>query len=145
MSSEDLSHLRLLGIFHYVLGGMAALISFIWLIYVALGVLIISSPEIMTKGHEAPPPEVVGWMLTAFGAVAIFAVWTVAVLLFMAGRNLSRQVHYTYCLVIAAISCLFMPLGTVLGIFTLVVLTRSGVKEMFDVAPGKTRIEAPVS
>ena len=33
----------------------------------------------------------------------------------------------------AAISCAFMPFGTVLGVFTLIVLLRPGVKELFGV------------
>jgi hypothetical protein len=37
--------------------------------------------------------------------------------------------------VIAAISCLLVPLGTVLGIFTILVLVRPSVKERFGVAP----------
>ena len=31
----------------------------------------------------------------------------------------------------AAISCAFMPFGTVLGIFTLIVLTKPPVKSLF--------------
>jgi len=34
-------------------------------------------------------------------------------------------------MVIAGIECLFMPFGTVLGVFTLVVLVRPSVKELF--------------
>jgi len=34
-------------------------------------------------------------------------------------------------MVIAGLSCLNMPLGTVLGIFTLIVLSRESVKVLF--------------
>jgi hypothetical protein len=33
----------------------------------------------------------------------------------------------------AAISCIFMPFGTVLGVFTIIVLLRPSVKELFAV------------
>ena len=36
-----------------------------------------------------------------------------------------------YCLVVAAIECLFIPFGTVLGVFTIVVLNRSSVRSLF--------------
>jgi hypothetical protein len=36
------------------------------------------------------------------------------------------------CLVTAIIACIFMPLGTILGIFTLMVLNRATVKPMFS-------------
>jgi hypothetical protein len=40
----------------------------------------------------------------------------------------------------AGIECVFMPFGTVLGVFTLVVLTRPSVKPLFEdqrTAPGR--------
>ena len=37
----------------------------------------------------------------------------------------------TFCVVVAAISCCFTPLGTVLGVFTLIVLFRPSVKALF--------------
>jgi hypothetical protein len=40
-------------------------------------------------------------------------------------------VHYIFCLVIAAVECIFMPFGTVLGVFTIIVLQRPTVKAMF--------------
>jgi len=54
-----------------------------------------------------------------------------AVCLVVAGRNLARQTGYTYCLVMAALSCLMVPLGTVLGVFTILALIRPTVKERF--------------
>jgi hypothetical protein len=32
----------------------------------------------------------------------------------------------------AAIACLFMPLGTILGVFTIIVLIRPNVKALFE-------------
>ena len=37
-------------------------------------------------------------------------------------------------LVVAALECLAFPLGTVLGVFTLIVLVRPEVKQLFGVA-----------
>jgi hypothetical protein len=31
----------------------------------------------------------------------------------------------------AGINCIFIPIGTVLGVFTIIVLTRDSVKELF--------------
>ena len=36
----------------------------------------------------------------------------------------------------AATMCLFMPFGTVLGVFTIIVLMRPSVKPLFDQAAG---------
>ena len=35
-------------------------------------------------------------------------------------------------MVIAGVCCMFMPLGTILGVFTLVTLNKDSVKELFD-------------
>lgn len=136
MSDESLGHLRLLSIFHYVYGGIVAVFSLIWLIYVVLGIFMATSPGFVdAKGPGEAPPEAVGWILSGFGLVLMVIGWSVAALLIVAGRNLSRLRHHTYCMVIAAIACIFMPLGTVLGVFTLVVLTKPDVKELFEHRP----------
>ena len=57
------------------------------------------------------------------------------VCLALAGRYLLQRTHYTFCLVVAAIACLLMPFGTALGIFTIIVLMRPSVREMFEGAP----------
>ena len=49
----------------------------------------------------------------------------------IAGRCLSRHKHYAFALVIACIECLFIPFGTILGVFTIIVLSRESVKELF--------------
>jgi hypothetical protein len=133
VSEENLGHLRLLSIFHYVYGGLIALFSLIWLIYVVLGVLMATSPEFVNaKGPDEAAPEIVGWIMSGFGIVLLLICWTLAALMVAAGRNLSSQRHHTFCMVIASIACLFMPLGTVLGVFTLVVLTKPEVKDLFE-------------
>jgi hypothetical protein len=48
------------------------------------------------------------------------------------GYNLSRKKRYMFCFVDACICCIQVPLGTILGVFTIVVLARPGVKELFD-------------
>ena len=66
------------------------------------------------------------------GAVGILAGLTLAVLTVAAGRRLAKYRSHTYCLVVAALLCLFMPLGTALGVFTLIVLMRPSVKQLFS-------------
>jgi hypothetical protein len=36
-----------------------------------------------------------------------------------------------YCMVVAGIECIFMPFGTILGVFTLITLTKDSVKGIF--------------
>jgi hypothetical protein len=68
--AQDEEHLRLLSIFHYVVGGIAALFSFFPAIYLVLGLVFILAPQQMGSTQNAPP-EFVGWIFVAMGSVAI--------------------------------------------------------------------------
>ncbi len=72
-----------------------------------------------------------GWLFIVVGAMAISLGWTLALLVLIAGRQLAARRRYTYCLVVAGLECLFMPFGTVLGVFTILVLARPSVKALF--------------
>jgi hypothetical protein len=50
----------------------------------------------------------------------------------MAGRKLKECKSKTFCQVIAGITCLHFPTGTVLGILTFVVMNRPSVMTMFE-------------
>ncbi len=49
-----------------------------------------------------------------------------------------------FCLIVAGIECLLMPYGTVLGVFTIMVLMRESVKERFGANPAGAGRVAPV-
>ncbi|UCC95765.1 MAG: hypothetical protein JSW40_03185 [Candidatus Omnitrophota bacterium] len=132
MAEKDREHLRMLSIFHYVLGAFAVLFTSPFIIHIVIGIIMLISPESMAgKDSANPPPPFVGWMFTVMGGVAVLGGWTLAVCLVCAGRFLVRQKHYLFCLIIAGLSCLCAPLGTVLGVFTIIVLLRPSVKELF--------------
>ncbi|OGP85980.1 MAG: hypothetical protein A2Z08_06530 [Deltaproteobacteria bacterium RBG_16_54_11] len=129
--NEDLQYLKLLSIFHYVVGGLAVLFSFIPIIYVVIGMLAVCIPGTF-EGEGEAMPAFIGWIFIIIGAVLIVLGWAFSACIIIAGRSLAKQVHYMFCIVMAAIECIFMPFGTVLGVFTIVVLTRPSVKEMFE-------------
>jgi hypothetical protein len=128
--NQDRDHLKLLSIFHYILGSLAALFSCFPFLYIGLGVWFVSSPQ-MAAGQGEPPPPEMGWFFIGFGVLFVFVLWTVAIFLLLAGRFLSHRRHYLFCMVVAALSCLWVPFGTVLGVFTIIVLGRPTVKKLF--------------
>jgi hypothetical protein len=128
---EDLRYLKLISIFHYIVGSIAALFAFIPIIYVVVGMLAISMPGFFESEGEVLP-VFIGWIFIIIGTGLVVLGWAFAVCTIIAGRYLARQVHYMFCMVMAAIECIFMPFGTVLGVFTIVVLAKPSVKEMFE-------------
>jgi hypothetical protein len=127
--SQDQEHLRLLSIFHYVVAGIAALFSMFPIFHLVIGIGVVTGK--LDQPSKDPTGRFIGWALVLFAVLWILAGLTFAVCLAVAGRCLARRSHYTYCLVMAALNCMFMPFGTVLGVFTIIVLLRDSVKQLF--------------
>ncbi|UCD15904.1 MAG: hypothetical protein JSV34_02320 [Candidatus Omnitrophota bacterium] len=123
-------HLKLLSVFHYVVGALVAIFSSVFIMHLVLGIVFIVAPQNFADKGDLPP-SFFGWIFAVMGGVAVFSGWIFAICLIYAGRFLSRRKHYLFCLVIAALSCLFVPFGTILGVFTIVILSRPQVKEIF--------------
>ncbi|GAA4464920.1 hypothetical protein [Novipirellula rosea] len=130
-SSEDIDQLRLLSIFHYVAGGILALISLFPIIHVVIGIAIVSGALDDANANGSPSPAIFGWFFILFPALMIGMGMAMACCVIVAGRKLGSYQGYTYCLVIAGVECMFMPFGTVLGVLTILVLMRPSVKALF--------------
>ena len=125
--TQDEEHLDLLGIFFYVLGGMTAFFACIPIIHLIIGLSLVFGQI------DVPEDErFIGWFFVAIAVVIILIGWTIAICLLVTGSKLRKRQSYTFCMVIAAIACLNMPLGTILGVFTIVVLSRDSVKALFE-------------
>ena len=107
-----------------------ALFACIPIIHLVIGLFIIFGANPHRHGGT-PPPAFVGIFFVLIAAVFIILGWTLAVLTLCAGRSLSQRRRYTFCFVIACILCAFAPFGTVLGVFTIIVLMRPSVKKLF--------------
>jgi hypothetical protein len=128
----DKEQLRLLAIFYYVVAGLAALFSLFPVFYLVLGILFITGGFPVEPAHPGQPdPRFLGWFFVIFASLAILVGLTMATLLAVAGWNLSRHRRYTLCFVVACIACAFMPFGTILGVFTIIVLVRDSAKRLF--------------
>lgn len=130
----DEEHLKLLSIFYMVSAGLTGLFSFFGIFYAAMGGFIgyavIHSPQVQT-GTGGPPPEFLGWIFAVIGCAIFVFGMAMAILKFYVARCLKRRTSRTFCLVIAAISCLEFPYGTALGVFTFIVLGRPSVTQTF--------------
>ena len=132
--SQDSEHLQLLAIFHYVVAGLAGLLAFFPLFYSVIGGFLLYAAQHPGPGNQEPPPAFLGWIFIVLGAVFFIAGLTMALCILIAGRCLSRRKGYSFALVMACIECLFVPFGTILGVFTIVALSREPVKALFSTA-----------
>ncbi len=138
--NQDKEHLHLLAIFHYVVAGLAALFSFFPLLYTTVGAIFIFAARHGTaKPGEDLPPEFLGWIFAVFGSLLFLIGIAMAICILVTGRSLALYKRYSFVLVMARIECLFIPFGTILGVFTIVVLSPESVRGSFPTAP----VQAP--
>jgi len=130
----DEEHLKLLAVGYWVAGGMAAFFSLLGLFYVCMGAVFAASfakiPATSVAPNQ-PPPAFVPWIFVDFGLAIFLAAATFAALRFWTAVCLKRRTSRTFCLVVAALTCLEFPYGTTLGVFTFIVLGKPSVIQLF--------------
>lgn len=126
-AAQDLEHLRLLSIFHYIVAGITALFSLFPVIHLVIGIAMVTGK--MEAGD--PDAAIAGWFFVGIAVLFIAFGLTFAGFIAYAGRCLRQRRRHTLCLVVAALECMMMPFGTVLGVFTLILLTKPPVKALF--------------
>jgi hypothetical protein len=131
----DVSHLKMLSIFYYIFAGLQALGGCIGVFYIFMGLMFSNAPppsSTLPSSQQGPPPEFFGILFSSLGGCLVLVSLVFATLTVYAAYCLSRQQHKTYCMVIAGICCLSIPLGTILGVFTFIVLGRPSVAALFQ-------------
>jgi len=133
----DREHLRLLAIFHFVVAGLAvAGIGFLFLHY-SLMSAVFNNPQMWQGKPNQPPPlpkeffALFKWFYVIGGISLILA----AVGNVLSGLFIQARKHRVFSIVVAAMDCLQIPFGTVLGVFTIIVLVRESVAELYQSSP----------
>lgn len=125
-------HIRLMAIGYYVMAGLLGLFSLIPGIHITIGTLaLLGKFEPETSGGDFPS-ELFGGIFVGVGSLFMLLGFTMTALVAIAGRKLKQFRCRTYCLVIGAVLCAIFPMGTVLGVFTLIILTKPEAKTLFS-------------
>lgn len=135
----DREHLRLLSWGYLFSAILSALFSLLGLFYAAMGVMmgtLFSALPESGSGTGQAPPAFVGWFFGLFGGIFFLAMVILALLKFRVWKCLQKHKSRTFCLIVAGISCLGIPYGTLLGVCTLMVLGRPGVERLFSQTGG---------
>jgi len=123
--------LKILSILNYVFGGLGLFGALFPAIYIVLGIVMLNDPQAMSGNNgQAPPPEV-GWVLIGIGGLGMCLGGLIACLTLYAGRCIAKREKWMFCFILACFQLLSVPLGTCLGIFTIIVLNRDTVKQQF--------------
>jgi len=137
--NPDRQHLSVLSLLHYVHAGLLFLGSLALLIPLGIGIFLLVAPPIPPGSPTQPPgPDpsamfaMIGWMYALTGGIGLLVFTIMAGCSIAAGRCLARYRSWKLCNIAAGIACFDIPIGTVLGIFTILVLQRPTVKAMFQ-------------
>lgn len=131
----DSDHLKLLAVFHFVGAGLGLLGLLFVFVHFTIMRAVFFNPQFWQSTHQPAPPmppvEIFGFFQWFY---VLAAVWMIAsaVLNLFSGLYLRTGKHRTFSIVVAALNLIHMPLGTALGIFTLIVLLRESVRERYQ-------------
>ena len=130
---RDREHLKLLCIFHFIFGGLALLgIGFLFVHYFIMHT-VFSNPDLWRAQKEAIAPpkaflDAFVWFYRFMGVILL----VVLVLNMLSGLFLWRKRHRLFSVIIGGMDCLQIPFGTALGVFTIMVLSRESVRELYS-------------
>jgi hypothetical protein len=132
--TRDNEHLKLIAIFNYVMGGLTALTSCFAIIHIILGIGMIAGMSAADAGAGA----LVGYIFLAAGLAVLLLGWGMGGLMVYSGRMIQRRQKRTFSMVMAGLQCLSFPVGTALGVWSLIVLNRPSVKSIYNGQPDAT-------
>ena len=129
---KDREHLKLLAIFHFVIAGLALLgIAFVFVHYAVMHSMF-SNPEMWKSQKQAMPPkeflDMFIWFYIFMGTMLLGAL----ILNALSGVFISRRRYRMFSLIIAGLDCVQIPFGTALGVFTILILSRDTVRELYE-------------
>jgi hypothetical protein len=142
-SEKDAEDINLLSIFHFIMAGLGVLgIAFLFFHYTMMST-IMNNPQIQQQmrqqqnGQPMPfdPQRLIGmfrWVYVFIGAWGVVSI----ILNLIAGLMLRSFSGRMFLFVVACFNCINLPFGTILGVFTLIVLQRDSVRLRFASAAG---------
>lgn len=123
--NRDERHLKLLSKIQIVYGIANLFVSYYF--YEALFILVHKYRKMLEQSR----PELEVALLLGFGFVLLLIGIAILFCIILTGQSLAQHQNYTFCLIVAAAECFIFPIGTFIGIWTILVLRRNSVKALF--------------
>ena len=96
------------------------------------------APSAMPAASAEPPPKVFFAIFGAVFGVIMLANVTLAALTIYAGRCVQKRKHKIFIYTVSVINCVFIPFGTLLGVFTILLLSSPAGDAEFRRQPQTT-------
>jgi len=121
-TASDQSTLNTLAIFHFIYVGAIGLLA-----AVALGFGLVASAD-----HLHGPGILTGGVFMVLLLIVAAVLFVKAAVVFFSAVGLRKARHQTLSQIVACICCLNFPLGTILGVFTLIALSQPSVRALYE-------------
>jgi hypothetical protein len=132
LTQQDRDQLKLLAIFHYIFAALGICgLAFMPVHYTMMQRML--SMEQTNNSANAPPEAFLDIFIWIYVAMAATFLIGMALNVIAAGFLKARK-HRTFCMVVAGLNVLQVPFGTLLGVFTILVLGRESVRQTFESA-----------
>lgn len=130
----DEEHLRLLSIFHYILGAFILVYSLFVGVYLFFISFIMKGAFGNTDFNQITNTQVLsqifGLIMTIMGIIFALTI-IIGIAQILSGYFIKTTKLKWFSFIIAGINCLIFPFGTILGISTFMVLSRNSVNEIY--------------
>ncbi len=124
--------LKALTVCHYVFAGLSLLgLLGIYLHYFIMSKVMIMADSVKTSSPHVNMEEffdVFRWIYLIGGGLCVLS----AVGNFLTAGYIRGRKARMFCLIMSGLNCLQIPVGIVLGIFTIIVLARDSVVELYQ-------------
>jgi phosphatidylglycerophosphate synthase len=127
MKNRDITHLNILSVLHYVGGIYFFLAAFFISRYVMVGV----SGFVRSQGTASPSESFTNWGEVIMLSALVIGMMVLGILLLLTGHSLRKHRARIFCLIVAGAECISFPLGTLVGVFTLIKLNKDSAKKLF--------------
>ncbi len=95
--NKDEEHLKLLSIFHYVVGGLAAFFACFPIIHLLIGIAMLTGHFEQASSNGEFPAFLFGLMFVLIPGFIMLCGWALAICLIIAGRHLAKKKYYMFC------------------------------------------------
>jgi hypothetical protein len=128
----DADHLRLLVLFHYIGAALSGVgLLFVFGHYSFLRFVLSHTRPAAGHAHGPAPDEVFKILIWFY---LVFALWFLlsGISDLISARCIRARRHRVFSLLVAGLNLVHTPAGTMLGVFTFVVLLRDSVREVYE-------------
>ncbi|HYM60259.1 MAG TPA: hypothetical protein VEZ11_05140 [Thermoanaerobaculia bacterium] len=130
-SIKDDEQLKLLSIGYYISAATTGFFSLFGLMYICLGIVFATAIRHSPHNPSQAPPAFMIYVFTGVGTVIFVVGVSLALLKWRVGRCIAKRRSPLFCQIVAGVSCLSVPWGTVVGVCTFVLLNRPSVARLF--------------